>query len=317
MNTYANAGKAAMRKKKIANNWQYFVRMKYLYLLCVPGLLYLILFHYVPMYGIIISFRDFSFVRGIFGSPWVGLVSFERLFTTPKFFDVFINSISLSFLKLILNMPVPIILALMINEIRHRAFKRVTQTIMYLPHFISWVAIGGITITFLSETEGIINLLLKRYGAKTIPFLSSDSMFRGLIVGTSMWKEAGWGTIIYLAGLSAVSPELYEAAVIDGANRFQKVWHISLPGIASTISILLILNLGSVMNNGFEQIYMFQNHMNLSTSEVFETYIYKIGLQQTDFSYSTAVGLFKSVVNALLVLCANKGASLLGQASFY
>ena len=205
----------------------------------------------------------------------------------------------------------------MVNEIGNMAYKRIAQTVMYLPHFISWVAIAGITITFLSETEGLVNLMIKRATGRTVPFLSSAGMFRGLIISTSIWKEAGWGTIIYLAALSGINPELYEAATIDGANRFQKVWYISLTGIASTISILLILNIGSIMNNGFEQIYMFQNPLNIATSEVFETYIYKVGLKNTEFSYSTAVGLFKSVVNAVFVIIANRGARALGQATFY
>lgn len=313
VNTMTNS---AVNKHSISA-WRYLVRKRYLYLMCIPGLIYLLIFHYAPMYGIVMAFKDFSYTKGILGSPWAGMKHMNRLFTADKFWQVFGNSLSLSFLRLVVYMPVPIILALMINELRAVRFKRLTQTIMYLPHFISWVAIGGITITFLSETEGIINLLLKRYGRDTIPFLSSSSMFRGLIVGTSIWKEAGWGTIIYLAALSAINPELYEAATVDGANRFQKVWHISVSGIASTISILLILQIGSVMNNGFEQIYMFQNPLNLRTSEVFETYIYKVGLQKTEFSYSTAVGLFKSVVNAILVLIANRAAIALGQASFY
>lgn len=239
------------------------------------------------------------------------------MFSTKDFFACFKNSIVLSLLRLAINTPIPILLALMVNEIGNMAYKRIAQTVMYLPHFISWVAIAGITITFLSETEGLVNLMIKRATGHTIPFLSSAGMFRSLIISTSIWKEAGWGTIIYLAALSGINPELYEAATIDGANRFQKVWYISLTGIASTISILLILNIGSIMNNGFEQIYMFQNPLNIATSEVFETYIYKVGLKNTEFSYSTAVGLFKSVVNAVFVIIANRGARALGQATFY
>lgn len=303
--------------ERLRNFLVYIIKKRYLYLMCIPGLVYIAIFNYTPMYGIIISFEEFSYSKGIAGSVWTGLAYFDRVFNTPRFFETFRNSVLLSLLRLCINMPVPIILALMFNEIGNMGYKRVTQTVVYLPHFISWVAIGGITITFLSETEGIVNLMIKRMGGETIPFLSSESMFRGLIVGTTIWKEAGWGTIIYLASLSAINPELYEAATVDGANRFQKVWHISLTGIASTISIQLILQCGSIMNNGFEQIYMFQNPANIKTSEVFETYIYKIGLLQTEFSYSTAVGLFKSVVNVILVIIANKGAKMLGQATFY
>ena len=303
--------------EKISNILVYIIKNRYLYLMCVPGLIYLAIFHYTPMYGVIISFKNFSYTKGIMASEWVGFSYFAKVFATSDFFATFRNSVLLSLLRLCINMPVPIILAIMVNEIGNRGFKRTTQTVMYLPHFISWVAIGGITLTFLSETEGIINLVLKRATGQTIPFLSSSNMFRGLIIGTTIWKEAGWGTIIYLASLSSINPELYEAATVDGANRFQKVWHISLTGIASTISIQLILQCGSIMNNGFEQIYMFQNPLNIRTSEVFETYIYKVGLLNTDFSYSTAVGLFKSVVNLIFVFIANRGASMLGQATFY
>jgi len=303
--------------ERIGNALTYVVKMRYLYLMCIPGLIYLFIFHYVPMYGVIIAFKDFSYTKGIVGSKWLGFSYFARVFGTKDFFACFKNSIVLSLLRLAINTPIPILLALMVNEIGNMAYKRIAQTVMYLPHFISWVAIAGITITFLSETEGLINLMIKRATGRTVPFLSSAGMFRGLIISTSIWKEAGWGTIIYLAALSGINPELYEAATIDGANRFQKVWHISLTGIASTISILLILNIGSIMNNGFEQIYMFQNPLNIATSEVFETYIYKVGLKNTEFSYSTAVGLFKSVVNAVFVIIANRGARALGQATFY
>jgi len=302
---------------KLHNALVYAIKYRYLYLMCIPGLIYLAIFHYTPMYGVIISFKDFSYTKGIMGSQWVGLQYFQKVFTTPRFFETFRNSILLSLLRLVVCMPFPIILALLINEMGNKAAKRISQTVMYLPHFISWVAIGGITLTYLSETDGLINMLLKRMTGKTVPFLSSEGIFRWLIVGTSIWKEAGWGTIIYLASLSAINPELYEAATMDGANRFQKLWHISLTGIASTISIQLILQCGSIMNNGFEQIYMFQNPANIGASEVFETYIYKVGLQNTDFSYSTAVGLFKSIVNVILVIVANRGAKWLGQSTFY
>lgn len=303
--------------QRLQNILVYLIKNRYLYLMCIPGLIYLAIFHYYPMYGVLIAFKNYSYTKGIAGSAWVGFKYFVKVFSTADFFDTFRNSILLSLLRLAVNMPFPVLLAILVTEIGNTAYKRIAQTVMYLPHFISWVAIGGITLTFLSETSGIVNLLLKRWTGETIPFLSSADMFRGLIVGTSIWKEAGWGTIIYLASLSSVNPELYEAATVDGANRFQKVWHISLPGIASTISIQLILQCGNIMNNGFEQIYMFQNPLNIRSSEVFETYIYKVGLLNTDFSYSTAVGLFKSVVNLILVYVANKGAKLLGQATFY
>lgn len=296
---------------------KYFLRHKWLYLMCVPGLIYLLIFKYVPMYGVVMAFQDFSFKKGLFGSPFNHFANFRELFGSSMFYNVFRNSISLSLLRLIFSFPVPIIMALLLNEVSHRAFKRTAQTLMYLPHFLSWVVLGGIVTNMLSMSEGLVNEVIIMLGGEKINFLGSADWFRGVIIGSHIWKEAGWGTIIYLAGLSAINPEYYEAATVDGASRLQKLWYITLPSISGTIVIMLILAIGGIMNNGFEQIYLFKNTLNQSVAEVFETYVYQIGIAGGRYSYSAAVGLFKNVVAATLVFGSNMLAQRLGQPSFY
>lgn len=297
--------------------WDYLVKHRYLYLMCIPGLVYLLVFKYLPMYGIVMAFQDFSFKKGIFGSPFNDFKHFITLFGSDRFLRVLTNSLSLSLVRLIFSFPVPIVLALLLNEVRAKWFKRATQTMMYLPHFISWVVLAGIITNFLSMNDGLINDLVVAMGGEKINFLGSSDWFRTVIVGTNIWKEAGWGTVIYLASLSAISPEYYEAATVDGANRFQRIRHITLPGIAGTIVILLVLQIGGLMNNGFEQIYLFQNDLNLSVSDVFETYTYKIGISGGQYSYSTAVGLFKNVVGMILIFTSNYAARRMGHATLY
>ena len=297
--------------------WEYLVKHRYLYLMCIPGLVYLFIFKYLPMYGIVMAFQDFSFKKGIFGSPFNNFKHFYTLFGSDRFFRVLSNSLSLSLLRLVISFPIPIILALLLNELHAQWFKRSAQTMMYLPHFISWVVLAGIVTNFLSMNDGLINDLIVALGGEKINFLGSSEWFRTVIVGTNIWKEAGWGTVIYLASLAAISPEYYEAATVDGANRYQRIRHITLPGIAGTIVILLVLQIGGLMNNGFEQIYLFQNDMNLSVSDVFETYTYKIGISGGQYSYSTAVGLFKNVVGMILIFTSNALARRMGHATLY
>ena len=297
--------------------WRYFIKRRYLYLMCVPGLAFLIIFKYIPMYGIIMAFQDFNFKKGIFGSPFNNFEHFQVLFTSDKFFQVLSNSLTLSVLRLIISFPIPVLLALLLNEIRGKLFKRTAQTLMYLPHFISWVVLAGIMVNFLSLNDGIINDAIVFFGGEKINFLGSAQWFRTVIISTNIWKEAGWGTIIYLAGLSSINPEYYEAATVDGANRFQKIRHITLPGISGTIVIMLVLAIGSLMNNGFEQIFLFQNDRNKAVSDVFETYTYAIGIAGTRYSYSTAVGLFKNIVGTVLIFSTNSIAKKLGGATLY
>ena len=289
------------------------VRHKYLYLLSIPGILFLIIFKYVPMYGIIIAFKDFKFSLGIMKSPWNNFAHFKELFSSPNFYNVLSNSILLSLLQLLINFPVPIILSLLLNEIGSSKFKRTSQTIMYLPHFISWVVISGITVNFLTTNGGIIPYLMELFGGTPKNLLGEVKWFRPIIIITSIWKDAGWGTIIYLAALSGINPEYYDAAIIDGATRLQKIIYITLPCISSTIVILLVLQIGKLMSNGFEQIYLFQNPINLKVAEVFETYTYRVGLLNTKFSFATAVGLFQSLVGMVLLLASNAIAKIFGK----
>ena len=295
----------------------YIWKKRWLYLMCIPGLVYLIVFHYVPMYGIMMAFQNFSFKKGIFGSPFNDFANFKELFGSQIFYRVLRNSLFLSVTRLIFSFPVPIILALLLNEIRSKVFKRTAQTLMYLPHFLSWVVLGGIVVNMLSMTDGLVNDLIAASGGEKINFLGSVDWFRTVIIGSHIWKEAGWGTIIYLSALTSINPEYYEAARVDGANRFQQTLYITLPGISGTIVIMLILAIGGLMNNGFEQIFLFKNNLNQSVAEVFETYVYQVGIAGGRYSYSTAVGLFKNVVGAVLVFSSNLIAQKLGQPSFY
>ncbi len=295
----------------IKNAFSYINKKKYLYLLLIPGVVYFIIFNYIPMYGIIIAFKDFNFAKGILASPWVGFENFKYMFGLSDFYKVFWNSLYLGFLRLVFGFPIPIILALLLNEIKSRVYQRVMQTVLYLPHFISWVVIGGILVNFLSPSWGIVNIFLKQIGIEPVFFLAKEEYFRPLVLLSSVWKESGWGTIIYLAAIAGINVELYEAAQIDGANRLQRLWHITLPSIKSTIVVLLILRLGQIMGNGFEQIFVLQNPMNLGVSEVFETYTYRVGIIGGRFSFGTTVGLFTSVIGVIFLLASNKVASLL------
>jgi len=284
----------------------YINKKKYLYLLLLPCVVYFAVFNYMPMYGVLIAFKDFNFAKGILHSPWIGFENFRYMFGLSDFYQVFWNSLTLGLMQLVFGFPFPIILALFLNEMRSLAYQRVTQTVIYLPHFISWVIIGGIMVNFLSPSWGVVNLFLGKLGIEPIFFLAETEYFRPLVVLSSMWKEAGWGSIIYLAAIAGINSEQYEAASIDGASRMRKIWHVTLPGIKSTIIVLLILRLGQIMNNGFEQIFVLQNPMNLEVSEVFETYAYHVGIIGGRFSFGTTVGLFTSVIGLIFLLLANR-----------
>ncbi len=298
--------------------WQYFKGNKALYFFALPGLVYLIIFHYVPMYGIIIAFKDFSITKGLSGSPWVGFENFKYLFESKQFLTVFKNSIVFSIMRLIAGFPAPIILALLLNEVKHMRYKRTVQTISYIPHFISWVVVCGLVKNIVSPTaEGIINAAIKALGGKPVQFLLSAFWFRPIVIMAEIWKEIGWGAIIYLAALSGIDPTLYEAAIVDGASRWQRMWHVTLPGILSTIIVLLILRMGRILNNGFEQIFLLYSPMVYNVADVFETYTYRTGLIERRFSYSTAVGLFKSVVGLIMVYSTNYLARRTGEKALW
>lgn len=290
---------------------------KLLYCMLIPGLLFFVLFKYLPMLGVVIAFQDYQPFAGILKSHWVGLQHFQRFFTNPDFWKLFRNTLVLAVYNLLFFFPLPIILALMLNEVRKEFFKRFVQTIIYIPHFISWVVVAGLTYTLFTTEGGIVNEVLASMGGDKINFLLSKDWFRSMITSQVIWKETGWGTIIFLAALSGVDQQLYEAARMDGANRWHQLWHITLPAIQTTIVLLLILRLGSFLDTGFEQIFLMLNSGNREVAEVFDTYVYTSGLVNAQFSYSTAVGLFKSLVSLILVVSANAMAKKYGEEGVY
>jgi putative aldouronate transport system permease protein len=309
-----NPGTRNTAKKSI---WRYVWYNRYLYLLLLPALLYYVVFHYVPLYGATIAFKEFSYTKGILGSPWVGFKHFEYLFTLDKFSQVFWNTVWISLYRLAFGFPLPLIVALLLNEAAKLAFKRTIQTVIYFPHFISWVILGGIMINFLSIENGVINNIIKVFGGKAIGFMTDETYFRSTLVFSMIWKEFGWGTIIYMAALAGVSPQLYEAAMIDGASRWQRLWHITLPCIKGTIIILLILRLGHMMEAGFDQIFVLYHPGVYQVADIIDTYVYRVGLLEGRFSIAAAVGLFKSMINFVLLLLAHRIARSMGEQGVY
>ncbi|MCU6798123.1 sugar ABC transporter permease [Paenibacillus sp. FSL H7-0331] len=315
---YSQRGATGFKEKgKRKSLWHGLRRDKFLYLLMLPGLVFFILFKYVPMWGIVIAFQDYSPYLGVVQSKWVGFEHFNRLFSNPDFVKLLRNTTMISLMSLLFFFPMPIIFSLLLNEVRNVVFKRILQSIVYLPHFLSWVIIAGITFLLFSQTSGIVNLLLASYGEDKVDFLTNSDMFWWLLTAQSIWKDTGWGTIIFLAAIAGVDPQQFEAAKIDGANRLRQVWHITLPAIRSVILILLILRLGHVMDVGFEQVFLMMNGAVSEVADVFETYVYRMGIQSGQFSYSTAVGLFKSVIGLVLVIVSNRIAKRLGEEGVY
>ncbi|MCA0753520.1 ABC transporter permease subunit [Paenibacillus sp. N4] len=304
-------------KPKTDRLWLDIRRDRYLYLLALPGILYFIVFKYVPMWGVVIAFQDYSPYLGMLQSKWVGFEHFVRFFSNPDFMILFRNTMMISLLNLLFFFPLPIVLSLLLNEVTHHAFKRTIQSIVYLPHFLSWVIIVGITFLLLSQSSGIVNMILQWLGFSSYDFLTNKDTFWMLLTFQNIWKETGWGTIIILAAITAVDPQLYEAAKIDGASRLRQTWHITLPAIRNVIIVLLILRLGHIMDVGFEQIFLMMNGAVTDVADVFETYVYRNGIQNGQFSYSTAVGLFKSIIGLILVIAANKLAKKLGEEGVY
>lgn len=293
------------------------IRARQLYLLLLPTLIAVFVFQYIPMYGVMIAFKNFKPYRGILGSEWVGLYNFERFFNSPSFWRLIGNTLGLSVYQLAAGFPIPIILALAMNIIPGPRFKRTVQMVTYAPHFISTVVIVGMLGVFLSKNFGLANHLIAAFGGERVFFLGRPEWFRSLYVWSGIWQSAGWGTIIYLAALAGIDPELHEAAIVDGAVMRQRVWHIDVPGILPTVVILLILNLGQVMSVGFEKAYLMQNALNLENSEIISTYVYKVGLLNAQYSFSAAVGLFNAVINLVLLLLVNRAAKALGQTGLW
>ncbi|WP_281288161.1 ABC transporter permease [Paenibacillus methanolicus] len=283
----------------------------------LPGFLFFIAFKYLPMGGLVIAFQDYQPFLGIKDSPWVGFKHFERLFTEPTFWMLLRNTLVLFFMNIVFFFPLPIILALMLNEVRHRFFKGAVQTIIYIPHFLSWVIIVSICYVFLTVDGGVVNELLAAMGFAKINFLTSAEWLRTMYIGQIIWKELGWSTIIFISAITVVDPQLYEAAEMDGAGRLRKMWHVTLPAIRPVIITLLILKIGSTLDLGFEHMYLLLNSLNREVAEIFDTYIYTAGLKNGQLSYSTTVGLFKGLVGLILVILANKLAKKMGEDGVY
>lgn len=279
-----------------------------LYLMLTPGIIWFLIFKYLPMYGVIIAFKDFDINTGIMGSSWATPIFkyFQYFFNGPYAKQIIANTIIISVLKIIVGMLPPMILAILIYECRVTWFGRVVQTLTYLPHFLSWVIIYGILVAFFSESTGLINRWLTEMGGHTIPFLTSTKYFRSVLIGSDIWQTVGWGAIIYLSSISAINPSLYEAAEIDGCSRFGRIWYITIPHLRGVFILLLIMKLGSILNAGFDQIYILSSPQVLSVSEILDTWVFKEGLQKMNYSLASAVGLFKSVIGLIFVTTANK-----------
>ena len=296
------------RKAQIANRagWGAYLKRNWeLYLFVVPALIYLLLYCYYPMYGVQIAFKNFRVTKGIAGSEWVGLEHFRKFFSNPSCRALIKNTLVISLYSLVVGFPLPIIFALTLNEVAPGRYKKLVQTVSYAPHFISTVVLVGMLNVFLSES-GIINQLLSILGLRSVPFLSDAGMFRHIYVWSHIWQRTGYNSVIYIAALAGVSPELHEAAIVDGANKLQRILHIDLPAILPTAIILLIMSTGNMLSLGFEKVYLMQNDLNLGVSEIISTYVYKIGLLNAQYSYSTAIGLFNNVINLVILLTVNK-----------
>ena len=294
-----------MMKSKMQRKWMLMKRNWLLYVFVVPCLLYILIFHYLPLYGIQMAFKDFNAYDGIWGSPWVGFAHFNRFFQSVQFWSLIRNTLALSLYQLVVGFPMPILLALMLNYTSLKRTKRLVQTVTYAPHLISTVVIVGMLIAFTSSS-GLFNQLLAIFGKEPILFMGKSSLFRSLYVWSDVWQNTGWSAIIYIAVLTSVNQELHEAAIVDGASILRRIWHIDLVAILPTAIILLIMNLGSVMNLGFEKAFLMQNSMNLDASEIISTYVYKIGIQSTQYSYATAIGLFNNIINFILLISVNR-----------
>jgi putative aldouronate transport system permease protein len=288
-----------------------FQKYKVIWLMMLPGLCYFALFHYVPMYGAILAFKDYRILEGIHNSPWVGFHYFERAFNDDYFYQVLSNTIIISLYKLIFGFPVPIMFALFLNEVQQLFFKKMVQTVAYLPHFISWVVMGGIFVSVFS-LEGPVNLVMQAIGFEKVVFLADEQYFRAVMIITDIFKSFGWGSIIYFAAISAIDPQLYESAVMDGASKIQRMVYITIPMLVPVIIILLILNMSHVLDAGFDQIFNMYSPSVYEVADIIDTYVYRKGLVEMEYSYSTAIGLFKSVVALILIIIVNTSIRRMG-----
>lgn len=300
-----------------SNLWKRMKKYKLLYLLAAPALIYFVVFRYAPMWGLLMAFQDFSPFKSFFENTWVGLDQFRRLVTDPFFPTMFRNTFVIAMLRLFFYFPIPIILAIMLNEVRHNSYRRISQTVIYFPHFVSWVVTASLTFFVVSVDIGFINKIIVSLGGQQVLFLVDPKYFWGIILIQSIWKEAGWGTIIFLAAIAGIDTQLYEAAVVDGAGRMRRIWSITLPGIMPTIVVLLILRLGQIFDVGFEQILLMKNPMVRDVAEIFDTYSYDQGILQGQFSLGVAVGLFKSLIGLFFLVTSNTIVKKIGGEGVY
>jgi putative aldouronate transport system permease protein len=291
-------------------NWK---KYKYLYILIMPGLLYFLVFRYIPMYGLLLAFQKFTVFQGIFKSPFVGLANFVQLMSNSMFWMAFTNTIRISLLKLVFAFPAPIIFALLLNEMRNRKVRRVTQTISYLPYFVSWVVLAGLIDVFINSSSGVLITVLKAMNVNVPNIMTSNTWFVPMLIVTDIYKGIGYGAIVYLAAISSIDPGLYESAVIDGAGRFRQIWSITLPSMMPIIVILFIFNIGNILDGGFAQIFILYNSLVYRTADIIDTYVYRIGIVSSDYSLGAAAQLFKSVIGMIMVIGANYSARLFKQ----
>ncbi|TBL70277.1 ABC transporter permease [Paenibacillus thalictri] len=276
-----------------------------LYAMAIPGLIFLVIFKYIPLLGAVIAFKDYSVFKGFIDSPWVGFKHFEKLIHYPDFVRVFGNTLMLGFLKIVLVFPIPILLALMMNEIRKSALKKGIQTALYIPHFLSWVIVSGIVFDIFS-LSGLFNVILGWFGSDPILAMQDSAYFRPVYVLTSIWRDAGWGTVVYMAAISTIDPQLYESAMMDGASRFRQIRHITFPLLLPTVLVLFLLEIGNFLDLGFDQVFNLLTPMTYSVGDILDTYVFRTGIQQAQYSFATAVGLFQSVIGFILVFVFNR-----------
>ncbi|NHN29853.1 ABC transporter permease [Paenibacillus agricola] len=305
------------RQRARSRLWSTILQNKWMYVLATPGILYFLLFKFAPLWGLLIAFKEYNPYKGLWGSTWIGFTNFTEMFTSEVFYIMLRNTFAINIFGIVFMFPVPILLALMLNEVRHEVFKRINQSIVYLPHFLSWVVVASMTFFMLSTDVGIVNKIITSFGYESISFLSTPNYYWGMLTLQSMWKEVGWGTIIFLAAMAGVDPQQYEAAVMDGASRMKQIWHITLPAIRPTIIILLILRLGHMADVGFEQLLLMNNPLVTSVSQVFDTYAYTIGILGGKISVGVTVGMFKGVVGLVLVMLSNYVVKKMGQEGIY
>lgn len=321
----ANSTVKSINKKSIMDRFANYmkqlgkdiIRDRYLYLLLIPFVAFFVVFKYKPMYGLQIAFKDYSLFKGIKGSPWIGFENFRTFFQSPHFVRVLKNTLMINAYGLIFGFPVPILLALLFNEVKNERFKKITQTLTYLPHFVSIVVVAGLVVNFLSPTHGMINYLIEKMGGEKIYFLIKPEYFRTIFTGMNIWKESGFGAVIYIAALASVDPQLYEAAVMDGANKWKQMLHVTIPGILPTVTIMLILRIGKMLEVGYEAILLLYQPATYETADVISTYVYRAAMEQGNYAMATAVELFNSFIAIILVYGANKFANKFSETSLW